>query len=313
MKDVGTPIVFADSGTVKGGSAAGSWQPVTDSMRNQFGLPVELTEMRIQALIDLSVSGVNPLSLLKMRLQIANRQVTNGYVLPVMCGWSSQRAGHYWITEDTTQAVGQQFKNLAFFRCVFPRPTYLLDGDPIQADFRWETPQGSTTVTTATNNSINVKFAVAGRLVDSAPDLIPVPYVSEFVGKTTGGTDSGDLDLMNICSQPLNMAGLVGRVFQGTGDTWNDDLFGAAQAQNNTWMTSWNGFTSGTRLKIVDSRGTALINNFAQFSLAFGSKFWLPCRRVLPPRDYLRVVLEAQPVAAFIPAVSIVGWRNERR
>jgi hypothetical protein len=311
---IGAPVMLVDSGTVP--AAGGSWSPDLEKMQSATKDHIVIEEMRVWArsTLDTSQCGVGgwPLALLRASIVCGRNSLTNSYVPLIGLGPKEER---YGAAEFTSAAPGSTpCDNANTMRWRFPRPMAIEAGTPFQPIFRWQDPLGNL----AGSNDVQVTVAFIGRTIDTLPQSTCVPYASTYVARLNE-SESHDLDLMNICTKPINVAGLgIGLFCNPSGASQPADWVCDQLYTGSSWATSFFQATAGgvndARFKLSEGGDqTFLVPQFASPAQVGGSRLWLPTSGyTIPKRGFLRVVQSTAPTTTDgLSVIALNGWREE--
>jgi hypothetical protein len=303
---INAPVLFSDSGVI---APSKIWTPDTDKMQSLTRDVVQIEEMRVHITSNNS-RAVSVAALLQMQLQCGRYPITNQFVPLTGLDATIER---YW-GDSVLVSAGNQSSLMSNIRWRFPRPLALDIGQPLVPQFKWITPSGGTVSADASPN-LTVNVAFLGRTLAAMPKKVCVPYVSTYLGRLNG-SESKDTDLMNLCSNDLNVTGLGIDALVSSGgsdDGWSGDFPSGGGGQNAAVIAN-SAYTTAmqTRLKIFDQDNFYLVPFYtSMLALAGPRQFMATPGYVLPKRGYLRVMGDAIASASFVPVVSLNGWREE--
>lgn len=268
-----SPFVF---GSPPQAVAQGQTLPLDSALlASAFRAPVYIDEVRFAYIRYLPDSvGAALGGSLRVRMALGRYEVTQARNSPFVPMWNF--APRSQVSAETQQGM---------YRWRLPKPLFVPAGAMLSTSI-YRTVDGD-------NGTVLVAVAYAGRFIPPGtppPRSIDVPFVSLYEGTAGAGTGmSSELDLVNPFQEPLFVQRFICRVQESNA---MDDL-GTAE------------------MKITDSRGQAITNNFGdRYDLFDPTKRATVTPSVLGPRERFNVQLQ-NVGGTSTPMVSMVGWRKE--
>jgi hypothetical protein len=283
----GFPIVLSDSGSVPAG---GIWSPDAEKMQNVYQQPVQIEEIRIMVQNNnvgaAAGASKNMLALIHMSLQAGRHALTRNFVPILTLNPREQATLETWT--NTPNGL------YAYWKWRLPAPMPLDVGTALIPQFKWITPSRSVLASANIDSPLTISVVLVGRSIDAMPVTARVPYVAAYQAKV-GVLNSLDQDLYNPFETPFHIQRMVARVFSSAGDT-------------DIWIAE----LSPNKLKMADQYGYAIVKNFTSWYNIFdpATCAWT-FNRNLGPRERYFISLQDAPSLAYLPAVSLIGHREE--
>lgn len=302
MAVTATPITLTAVGTVQPGGTV----EVSDSLKNPYGLPMEIREIRFALWCRDGVASRMVPATIGVSISRGSEALTNG-VVPVPLFTKSERHGSGdWGSERITETPGG-----GELRWRLAHPLFVPPAAPLtfQLEHRG----------LGLNEDVEVRITLVGRTFaqNYRPQSDILPWVSFWAAEPltlnppnlfdVGISQSSESQLTNPFGTPLKLQRLTGRIYvynADVGQTNDDDEFAASLMYRHS------------KLRIDHSDGYHVVPKFSIFGSVFDMQrfSWEMAGAELPPKSYLKVYLEmGNPQKLNSTAyhmLGAVGWRE---